>query len=123
MRSVRVAVGVNSKGELYGEHFGDSDFFLIYELKEDGTITFLERRKNDAKDFDDKEQGTTEKFKSLAKLLNDVQVFVAGRMGPNYLRVKESGRVPIVVGRKTVEEALEIVKSKASELISSVGVE
>ncbi len=121
MKSVRLALGVNSRGELYGEHFGDSDFFLIYELKEDGTLSFLEKRKNRAKLVEEREHGDPEKFKAVAELLKDVHVFVAGRMGPNYLRVREAGKIPLIVGRKTVEEALEEVRSRKSELISAAG--
>ena len=114
-------MGVNSRGELYDEHFGDSDFFLIYELREDGTISFLEKRKNRAKLVEEKGHGDPKKFRAIAELLRDVHVFVAGRMGPNYLRVKESGKIPMIVGRKTVEEALEELRFRASELVSAAG--
>ncbi len=114
---IRVAVGVDDdEGMLSDQHFGDSKYFLIYEIDEDGNYRLVEKRVNRVRDMEEREHGDPRKFEAISNLLNDVDVFLAGRMGPNFLRVMESRHYPLVVGRKTVREALEILVSRLDEI-------
>ncbi len=118
---IRVAVGVDDdEAILSEEHFGDAKYYLIYEVEEDGSYRLVEKRLNKARDMEEKEHGDPRKFKAVSELLKDVDVFLAGRMGPNFLRVRESKHYPMVVGRKTVEEALSILVSRLDELLEEV---
>lgn len=118
---IRVALGVDDdESRLSESHFGDSKLYLIYEVVEDGSYRLVERRLNRAREMEESEHGDPRKFRAVAKLLEDVDVFLAGRMGPNYLRLRESRFYPIVVGKKTVEEALEILVSRLDEVMDEV---
>ncbi len=118
---IRVAVGVDDdETVLSEEHFGDAKYYLIYEVEEDGTYRLVEKRPNRVRDMEEREHGDPRKFRAISKLLEDVDVFLAGRMGPNFLRVRESRHYPLVVGRKTVEEALSILVSRLDEVLEEV---
>jgi len=118
---IRVAVGVDDdETRLSEEHFGDAKYYLIYEVKEDGSYRLVEKRVNTVREMEEREHGDPRKFRAVVELLSDVDVFLAGRMGPNFLRVRESRHFPIVVGRKTVEEALSILVSRLDEVLEEV---
>ncbi|HDI86495.1 MAG TPA: dinitrogenase iron-molybdenum cofactor [Candidatus Korarchaeota archaeon] len=121
LERIRVALGVDETGErLSREHFGDSHAFLIYDVHRDGRVEFVERRPNSALDVEEREHGDPEKFRAVANLLSDVDVFLAARMGPNYLRIKGSGRYPMVIGFASVDEALRALLDRIDEVFSEV---
>ncbi len=121
MRSITVALGVDDDDtKLSEEHFGDSRYYLIYEVREDGTYKLIEKRLNRVREMEEREHGDPRKFKAIDSLLEDVDVFLAGRMGPNFLRVSKSRHYPMVVGRKTVKEALSLLRRKLDEVMSEV---
>ncbi len=120
MRSIKVALGVDDDAKLSEEHFGDSKHYLIYEVREDGTYRLIEKRLNRVREMEEKEHGDPRKFKAIDDLLEDVDVFLAGRMGPNFLRVSKSRHYPMVVGRKTVKEALSILIDKLENVVVEV---
>ncbi len=118
-RPLIVAVGVDGN-ELYDGHFGDSPEFLIFRCSFDG-CELVEKRKNTTEVEEEEEHephhGNPKKFRAVLSLLSDTDVWVAFRMGPNYLRiVRESDKVPFLAGTKNLEEALERVRRKLLEL-------
>ncbi len=118
---IRVAVGVDESGRrLSREHFGDSHSFLIYDVDRDGRIEFVEARPNLARELEEAEHGDPRKFREVERILSDVDVFLAARMGPNYLRIRGSGRYPLVVGFASVEEALRILLDRLDEVLSGL---
>ncbi len=118
---LRVAVGVDDdETKLSQEHFGDAKYYLIYEVEEDGSYRLVEKRVNTVREMEEREHGDPRKFKAVVELLSDVDVFLAGRTGPNFLRVRESRHYPIVVGRRTVEEALSILVCRLDEVLDEV---
>jgi len=92
MRCLRVAFGMENDGTLVDAHYGDSRFFAIYEVCEDGSVKLLEKRVNKAKDFEEEDDGHGDprKFKAVVGQLMDVDVLAAFRMGPNFLRIRDS---------------------------------
>jgi len=118
---VRVAVGVDESGRcLNREHFGDSHSFLIYDVSRDRRIEFIEARPNLARELEEAEHGDPRKFREVERILSDVDVFLAARMGPNYLRIRRSSRYPLVVGFVSVEEALQILLDRLGEVLSGL---
>ncbi|WP_297071477.1 NifB/NifX family molybdenum-iron cluster-binding protein [Thermococcus sp.] len=89
MRCLKVAFGMENDETLIDAHYGDSEFFAIYEICEDGSIKLLEKRLNKAKDFEEEEHGDLRKFKAVVSQLLDVDVLAAFRMGPNFLRIRD----------------------------------
>ncbi|NJE04789.1 dinitrogenase iron-molybdenum cofactor [Thermococcus sp. M36] len=91
-RCFKVAVGMEDDEHLIDAHYGDSEFFAIYEVCSDGSVKLLERRHNKAKDFEEEEErshGDPRKFKAVVSQLLDVDVLAAFRMGPNFLRIRD----------------------------------
>ncbi len=109
MRKLRVSLGMDDENSLSGKHFGDSDFFLIYDIYENGDTIFIEKRKNEH--MEESVHGDFEKFKKIIKLLEDVDILVAYRMGPNFLNIKErSNKIPYITRTRNFEESLLLVK-------------
>ncbi len=96
------------KGELFSGHFGDSPEFWIYELQGDKWV-LVEKRKNTTGEEEEHEEhhGDPRKFQRVMDLLKDVDVLLAYRMGPNYLRIKEKTRkIVVFAGTRDLEKGL-----------------
>lgn len=106
---MRIAVGTNNHETLSETHFGDSKIFEIYDW-ENKTWKLVEVRENTTKDDKEKEEeqhGDPRKFKEVANMLKDVDVFVAYRFGPNYLRIKQNTtKIPFLAKTRDIKEAL-----------------
>lgn len=117
--TMKIAIGTNDRKTLSETHFGDSKVFEIYEWK-NGGWELIEVRENTAREIeedDDEHHGDPRKFKGVADLLKDVDVFVAFRFGPNYLRIKQNTtKIPFLAKTRDINEALkrvtEYLKSK-----------
>ncbi len=92
MRCLKVAFGMENDETLVDAHYGgDSEFFAIYEVCEDGSVRSLEKRINGAKNFEEEDDGHGDprKFRAVIGQLLDVDVLAAFRMGPNFLRIRD----------------------------------
>ena len=113
---LRVAIGVEGD-ELYDGHFGDAPLYRIYECSLEG-CRFVEERKNTTFKEEEEEEhehhhGNPAKFRAVLNLLNDVDVWCAFRMGPNYVRiVRESDKIPFLSGTRDLDKTLEILRKK-----------
>ena len=109
---MRIALGTNDHKTLSETHFGDSKFFEIYEWR-NGAWELVEVRKNTAREIEEKEEehhGDPRKFKGVANLLRDIDVFVAFRFGPNYIRIKQNTtKIPFLAKTRDIKEALKRV--------------
>ena len=85
---MRVAFGMENENYLKDGHYGDSKFFLIYEI-DDGKITLIERRENSAQ-VNSEKHGDVDKFRAVISQLQDVDAFAAYRMGPNFVRIRDN---------------------------------
>jgi predicted Fe-Mo cluster-binding NifX family protein len=84
----KIACGTNDEKEFTLDHFGDSEYFLIYKIDTEKTeINFLEKIKNisEKEDF----HGDIKKAKGISSVLKEVQVLVAFVMGPNIVRMRK----------------------------------
>jgi len=117
MRKLRVAFGMDDEEMLSSNHLGDSAFYSIYDIYEDGSYVFVEHRENLAKNVVEAKHGDPRKFKAVVELLKDVDVLAAFRMGPNYLRIRDnSDKVPFITGTKKLNEALSRVAANFNRL-------
>ncbi|WP_297068855.1 NifB/NifX family molybdenum-iron cluster-binding protein [Thermococcus sp.] len=121
-RCLKVAFGMESDEMLIDAHYGDSEFFAIYEICKDGSIKLLEKRLNKAKDFKEKEHGDPRKFKAVVSQLLDVDVLAAFRMGPNFLRIRDkTNKVAFFTRTRDLKLALQRVVENFDELWEQVG--
>jgi Dinitrogenase iron-molybdenum cofactor. len=118
LRKLRVSFGMENDSTLSNKHFGESNFFLIFDIYENGDYKFLEKRKNTTLDMANENlHGDVNKFRSLILLLNDVDILAAYRMGPNYLNIKnKTDKIPFLTRTDNFQESLEIIKLNFEKL-------
>ncbi|ASJ12756.1 NifB/NifX family molybdenum-iron cluster-binding protein [Thermococcus thioreducens] len=123
MRCLKVAFGMENDETLIDAHYGDSEFFAIYEVCEDGSVKLLEKRHNKAKDFEehDKGHGDPGKFKAVINQLSDVDVLAAFRMGPNFLRIRDNtNKVVFFTRTRELSVALQRIAENFDDLWEQV---
>ena len=109
MRKLRVAFGLEDEMTLTGEHFGDANFFRIYDVYEDGRVVFVDERPNSTPEEGEHEEhhGDPRKFKAVIDTLSDCDVLAGFRMGPNFLRIRDnSDKLPYITGTQSLREAV-----------------
>jgi predicted Fe-Mo cluster-binding NifX family protein len=110
-----VAFGMDDEKHLTAGHYGDSKFFLIYRIK-DGKAELVEKRENRAADMEEAEHGDVRKFRAVLSQLDDVDVLAAFRMGPNFVRIRDSTDKKVIFTRtRELDKALEVVLKKIEE--------
>ena len=123
MRCLKVAFGMENDETLIDAHYGDSEFFAIYEVCEDGSARLLEKRHNKAKDFEEEDEGHGDprKFKAVVGQLLDVDVLAAFRMGPNFLRIRDkTNKVAFFTRTRDLKLALQRFIENFDDLYSQV---
>jgi len=121
VRCLKVAFGMENDETLIDAHYGDSEFFLIYEVCENGSIKLLERRNNRAKDMEEEGHGDPRKFRAIIGQLMDVDVLAAFRMGPNFLRIRDqSDKVAFFTRTRDLKLALQRIVENFEELWKQV---
>lgn len=127
-RILRVAAGSNDKVNFNTSHFGESKYFMIYEIYDNEKIVFKEARVNNASDMEEEMHGDPRKFKVVISQLTDIDILLAYAMGPNFKRILEnSNKIPYIVkgvARKTkqVIDGLKEMLEKFDELYEEVSV-
>ncbi|KUH34773.1 dinitrogenase iron-molybdenum cofactor [Thermococcus celericrescens] len=119
MRCLKVAFGMENDETLIDAHYGDSEFFAIYEVYENGSVKLLEKRHNRAKDFEEEDDGHGDprKFKAVVSQLLDVDVLAAFRMGPNFLRIRDkTNKVAFFTRTRDLKIALQRVVENFDDL-------
>lgn len=104
MEKIRICIGSSDGQQVSNSHMGDTDIFLVYDLKEKDSADFVEKRVNSAKAMD---HDAADKMAAVMALLSDVDVFVARRNSPNFKKIAgKTGHQPVVVVAETVPEVL-----------------
>ncbi len=116
-----VACGSDDEVNFTKEHFGDSKFFLVYEVNENG-FDLIKKVSNESPE--EKQHGDPEKAKFIAGVLNQNQVkaVFAYAMGPNIVRMRKKF-LPIISRIENIEQALAKLQTRISELEQKAAVE
>jgi len=131
---LRVAFGMENDTTLIDSHYGDSNFFAIYEISDllpalkgeafkRKKITLIEKRYNKAKGFkeDDNRHDDPRKFKAVISQLLDIDVLAAFRMGPNFLRIRDkTNKVPFFTKTRDLNLSLHRIVENFDELWNQV---
>lgn len=113
---MRVAFGMEDDEHLTAGHYGDSRFFLIYDI-ENGEARFVEKRPNRAADMAEEEHGDVRKFRAVISQLEDVDVLAAFRMGPNFVRIRDNTNKKVFFTRtRDLKEALKRLMEEIDKL-------
>ena len=105
MEKIRVAFATDNGKTFMGRHFGDADFYDIYEI--DGNKANFIKRIDNTVDEDEEIHADPTKAKGISKLLlhENVNVVVSKIFGPNIKRIKKKF-VCIVVKDEEIEEGI-----------------
>lgn len=109
-----IACGSNDMVNFTKEHFGESKYFLIYDInKKDYKL--LEKIKNTSPE--EKVHGDPKKAKFIADILNsrNVKAVFAYAIGPNVVRMRKKF-VPIISRIPNIAEALDKLKEHIEEV-------
>ncbi len=106
---MKVAFGMEDDSHLIDGHYGDSKFFLIYEIS-GKEAKLLEKRPNRAAEMEEETHGDVRKFRTVISQLGDVDVLAAFRMGPNFVRIRDNtDKKVIFTGTRDLDSALKKV--------------
>ncbi len=113
---MRLAVATDDGEHFMGRHFGDAEFFEIFEFSESG-YEIVGRVNNDL----DEEEGHADprKAKGIAGILREQGVHVAAArvFGPNIKRIKKHF-VCVLTGHEKICDCLELLMRDYPEIIT-----
>lgn len=111
MNKIKLAVGVKDLKSLSNSHFGDSNFYLIYEMNIDNKkIVQVDTIENKTLEYEEDEvlHGDPKKASKVSVLLKDVTVVMAHVFGPNIMKIKKKF-IPIISKEKNLQLAMSIL--------------
>ncbi|RLF85230.1 dinitrogenase iron-molybdenum cofactor [Thermococci archaeon] len=131
---LRVPFEMKNDTTLVDSHYGDSKFFVIYEISDllptlkgeafkRKKITLIEKRYNKAKGFkeDDNRHGDLRKFKAVISQLLDIDILAPFRMEPNFLRIRDkTNKVPFFTKTRELNLSLHRLVENFDELWNQV---
>ena len=105
-----IACGTDDEINFTKNHFGDSKFFLIYEVNESG-FDLIEKIINTSPE--EEQHGDPKKASFIGKVLKqkEVQGIFAYAMGPNIVRMRKKF-LPIISRVENINEALNLLKKE-----------
>ena len=101
---MKVAISTKDGKSITTDHFGEGNWFLIYEI-ENGKYELVERRRNTTPPED--EHGSKEKAMGISSVLKDVDILFGFQFGPNIMRIKDKF-LPVVSREKSIEISLKL---------------
>lgn len=118
MRTLRICIGSNNGEDIATTHMGDTEYFYIYDLVENTGGTFIEQRKNVAKDM---EHAQADKMKAIISIVDDAEIFVAQQKSPNFIKIaKQTKYQPIVVNVAAIPAILESLQGEFKQIYTYV---
>jgi len=112
-----VAMGTDDKKSLTKEHFGDAEYFAIYEVDADGW-KLIEYREN--RSPEEKMHGDPKKAGSIMQQMKGCDILLGHAMGPNFIRMRdESPFLPVISRKRDIEEALSLLLDRYDFITSA----
>jgi predicted Fe-Mo cluster-binding NifX family protein len=112
-----IAFGTDDGTNLNEDHVGMARYFLVYKFSEEEE-EFVEKRENvKFKGDESMKHGDPEKAKATSSVLQDVDVLVGRRFGPNLPRLVKKF-VCVIVRTDTVKNAMRITSQNMEKIIA-----
>lgn len=122
MKTIRVALGSNDGENIIADHMGMAEYFYIYDILETGDAKFIEKRKNAALSEKEDKHGLDKKRSAITTICSDVNIFLARRMSPNFLKIAENTTIqPIITTAETAADAIKKIVGSFDSLYDIVG--
>ncbi len=115
----KIAIGTDNEKTFTDEHFGDSEYFLIYQYTDEG-IKFIEGKRNI--EYEEETHGDPKKANHISKQLKGIDVLIAKVFGPNIVRMKNK-YVCVVSRVEDINEALKNFEGIIDKVIENIGKE
>lgn len=103
---MKIAIATNDKKNISETHFGDSQYFIIYEVNSDN-LKKINTVNNIFIDIDETtKHGSDQKKESVVSLFDkDINFIVASQKSPNFKKIKKNTKIiPIVSKIKLLKE-------------------
>ena len=118
MRKMRLCICINDGDTITDTHMGDAEYFHICDLFENSNSRFIEKRSNTAKGMG---HANTDKMKAVIGIIRDVDILVAKRKSPNFVKIAKGTKYqPVVVNSKSIHDILLELYQSFSEIYSLV---
>ena len=116
MQKLKVAFASDDGKTFMGRHFGDAEYYHIYEIDENNSelINIIKNTTEEEEDI----HADPKKAGSIAKLLKqeNVQIVVSKIFGPNIKRIKKKF-VCILMKQNSIENGVNIIKENLPIII------
>lgn len=110
----KVAFATDDGKNLVDKHYGDADYYVIYEISKEESV-FVEKRENTTEKEEDEIHGDPRKASSIGQLMKGVQILCNKQFGQNIKRMKKKF-LPILFDIDNIEEAIKIIQSRFDEV-------
>ncbi len=107
MRELVLSIGSNDGQQILKTHLGDSKYFYIYKIFENGEYKFIKKVENSFINIDEKHGGAN-KMSSILDLLKDCNIVVGGAMSPNFKNMAIKTQFQPLVTK--IDNIIEILK-------------
>lgn len=113
---MKIAFAADNEGSFIDRHFGDSEYYYIYEMTSSG-IEYLKKIENTTEEDNEEIHADPVKAKGVTEMLRneDIRVVVAKVFGPNIKRIKKKF-VCVIMNDENISDSIKKVYQK-SELI------
>jgi nitrogen fixation protein NifB len=101
----RVAV-TSADGVLINQHYGHATWFLIYDIREDGSATFVEKRAVEPWCNSSNQRDAEEGDSGIARDISDCVAVLTAQIGPPALKKLELAGISVFQERAPIDEAL-----------------
>jgi predicted Fe-Mo cluster-binding NifX family protein len=115
---MKIAFASDDGKSFIDRHFGDSEYYYIYEMKASG-IEFIKKIDNTTEEDDEEIHADPVKAKGVTEMLKkeDIKVVIAKVFGPNIKRIRKKF-VCILMNDTDISESVKKVQQKSDLILS-----
>ncbi len=121
MKKMRVVIGSNDGKNIILNHLGESEYFYIYDIFEDGTYNYIEKRENISPEEDKNKHGLDKKRNIILNICKDANVFVGRMMSPNFINIAKKTEVqPVIIKEESISGMFNILAKYFEDIYNLV---
>ncbi len=120
MKNFKLAIATDDGSSLIKRHFGDAEFYYIYNVNDDG-IELLQKIQNSV-DEEEEVHADPKKAKGISQLLKkeDVEVLASKVFGPNIKRIIKKFAC-VILKTNDMATALELISQNKETIKNELG--
>ncbi len=106
MEKLKVAIGSNDGKSINKGHMGESKYFYIYEVYDNGNFREIDKRINNTPE--EKKHADENKRNKAIEIFKDCDVIVGKMLSPNFLKIAENTKYqPVVINRNSIKDIMD----------------